>query len=144
MSTPMYSMLTETDKINYTIASVPENICEVDFIMEQVRQNWGLTDETAANIELCLTEAINNAILHGNKSEASKKVKVEISRRNHNLICKVEDEGTGFDYNALPDPTLPENIEKPTGRGVFLIKQLAGMLIFSKNGSLIEMEFPLA
>jgi serine/threonine-protein kinase RsbW len=53
----------------------------------------------------------------------------------------ISDEGTGFDYYNLPDPTAPENLEKETGRGVFLMKELADQVIFSENGRVVEMYF---
>ena len=53
----------------------------------------------------------------------------------------ISDEGHGFDYLNLPDPTDPENIEKPSGRGVFLMKHLADQIIFSENGRVVELYF---
>ena len=56
----------------------------------------------------------------------------------------VEDEGTGFDYNNLPDPTLPENISKPGGRGIFLMKNLCDEVSFKKDGRVAELSFYLS
>ena len=55
----------------------------------------------------------------------------------------IKDEGEGFDFNNLPDPTAPENLEKPTGRGVFLMKNLSDLVVFSDNGSVVEIHFKL-
>ena len=92
---------------------------------------------------LAVLEATNNAIVHGNKEVETKKVRVDIAKEKKTLKVVVADEGRGFDYNKIPDPTLLENIEKPNGRGVFLIKNLADKLTFENNGSKIQMIFDL-
>jgi serine/threonine-protein kinase RsbW len=111
--------------------------------IEQIRNNWDIHDELAANIELVLGEAVNNSIIHGNKGDEKKIVNISAENISNNLVLIISDEGEGFNYNNLPDPTLPENIENPTGRGVFLINQLADTIIYSNNGSSIEVQFKL-
>jgi len=66
---------------------------------------------------------------------------VDFEKDNNTITFKVKDMGSGFDYNNLPDPTAPENIEKVTGRGVFLMKNLADLVVFSDNGSTVEIQF---
>jgi serine/threonine-protein kinase RsbW len=90
---------------------------------------------------VAVTEAVNNAIIHGNKCNPDKKVKVYYEVDGDRIMFSVADEGTGFDYYNLPDPTAPENIEKPSGRGVFLMKHLADQVIFADNGKTVEMYF---
>ena len=133
-------MLTDTE---YTleIASRPENVSQVEPLIEKVRDQFNIDDELYGNILVALTEAVNNAILHGNKSEPDKKVTIAVRNDTHHIYFIVSDEGTGFDYNNLPDPTAPENLEKPTGRGVFLMTNLADMVIFSENGRVVEIQF---
>jgi serine/threonine-protein kinase RsbW len=133
----------ELEKITHTIASSPSNFSELEIILQKLRNSWDLPDDINANVELVLGEAINNAIIHGNKGNAQKNVFVSIEMPNHELCITVADEGPGFNFNTVPDPTLPENIEKPTGRGVFLMKQLADFVVFSNNGSVVELRFKL-
>jgi serine/threonine-protein kinase RsbW len=88
-----------------------------------------------------MTEAVNNAIVHGNKMDPSKSVTLHFTVSENNLRFTIEDEGPGFDYDNLPDPTAPENIEKPHGRGVFLMKKLADHCSFEDNGRVVILDF---
>jgi serine/threonine-protein kinase RsbW len=93
------------------------------------------------NILISLTEAVNNAVQHGNRNDISKIVCVRSQKLKHTLHCEISDEGRGFDPEKVPDPTSPENIEKPGGRGVFLMRQLSDKVRFKDNGSTVELEF---
>ncbi|MDW8274327.1 MAG: ATP-binding protein [Chitinophagales bacterium] len=119
------------------------NIVLVEKFVEDLRDEYKFGDDVYGNILVCLTEAANNAILHGNKKDPLKLVRIfaDHDPAHRVLTLVVKDEGAGFDYNNLPDPTSPENLEKTTGRGVFLIMQLADLVIFSDNGATCEMQF---
>ena len=123
------------------IASDPANIVEIESFVEQVRESIEIGDEIYGNIMICLTEAVNNAITHGNGDDPSLMVTIECSKEDPMVSFKVTDEGAGFDYNNLPDPTDPDNLEKLTGRGVFLMRQLSDYLIFANGGNTVEMQF---
>lgn len=123
------------------IASSPENIAELETFIDQLRDTEDIGDEVYGNIIISLTEAVNNAIIHGNGSDPSKNVTLAFKKDGNKLCFTVTDEGPGFDYANLPDPTDPENLEKLTGRGVFLMNQLSDMLIFSNGGNTVEMQF---
>jgi len=123
------------------IASAPENIHLVETFVDEMKEKFGISDELFGNLLISLTEAVNNGIIHGNQSDPGKKVKVQCKKEGNTLSFIVTDEGDGFDYNNLPDPTDPNNLEKLTGRGVFLMKQLSDMLIYSKGGSEVELQF---
>ncbi|MDX2001517.1 MAG: ATP-binding protein [Chitinophagales bacterium] len=123
------------------IASNPDNIVEVENFIDQIRETINIGDDVYGNIIISLTEAVNNAIIHGNECDENKEVTVSCKKDGHKIVFSVTDEGEGFDYNNLPDPTDPENLEKLTGRGVFLMKQLSDLLVFSKGGSSVEMHF---
>jgi serine/threonine-protein kinase RsbW len=126
-------MTTTTEQYQIEIPSKPENIVLVE--------NFNIADDMYGNLLISLTEAANNAIIHGNQSDPDKKVKVVCKKENNHLSFTIIDEGNGFDYNNLPDPTDPNNLEKLTGRGVFLMKQLSDLLIYSKGGSQVELQF---
>ena len=123
------------------IASLAESIVEVEQFVDGLKEKLQISDNLYGNLLISLTEAVNNAIIHGNGLNAEKKVKVFCKRENDVVSFIVSDEGNGFDYNNLPDPTDPNNIEKLTGRGVFLMKQLSDQLIFSNGGNTVEMQF---
>ena len=126
-----------------TIASHPENIVELEEFIEQIREEQEVSSEAYGNILIGITEAVNNCMFHGNLLDKSKNVRVTCTRENDELVFVASDEGVGFKYNDLPDPTSPENIEKTTGRGVFLMKQLADGLLYTDNGATVEMRFKL-
>lgn len=126
-----------------TVSSRPENIALVEKFIDDMRSEINIGDDVYGNILISITEAANNAIIHGNKCDEKKNVTLEygLDDRGKNLTFIVKDQGPGFDYNNLPDPTEPENLEKTHGRGVFLMMQLADMVVFSDNGATIEMQF---
>jgi serine/threonine-protein kinase RsbW len=92
---------------------------------------------------ISLTEAVNNAIIHGNRKDESKTVKIQLSQAKGHIAIRVSDEGRGFDYQSIPDPTAPENLTKVGGRGVFLMQQLSDRIHFHDNGRTVEMQFRL-
>ena len=137
-------MLIETEKVTLQFSSSPDNFKMLYILLDQIRKQVAINDEMLANIELVVGEAINNAIMHGNKGDVSKMVTVNAEIVADNiLVVTVADEGAGFCYSAIADPTLPENIQNPTGRGVYLMKQLADLVVFSNNGSTVEVQFKL-
>lgn len=123
--------------------STPESIAEVEAFVEQLREEIEIPNELYGNILICLTEAVNNCIIHGNQLNPLKKVTLTCVRKDNVLSFFAEDEGAGFDFDHLPDPTAPENREKLTGRGVFLMRQLSNHLKYSKGGSAVEMRFTI-
>jgi serine/threonine-protein kinase RsbW len=125
------------------IPSNPEQVSSLESFVDEIKQNFDIKEELFGNILITLTEAVNNSIIHGNDSDESKTVRVSARKEGSNLIVTVADEGSGFDYNDLPDPTNPENIEKLTGRGVFLMNQLSDLMVFSDEGSTVELHFSI-
>ena len=118
-------------------------ISEVEKYVRLLFDQFGLDPELYPNILISITEAVNNAVQHGNRNDISKVVCVKSEKVKRILHCEISDEGGGFDPNALPDPTAPENVEKPGGRGVFLMRQLSDSIRFKDNGSTVELEFYL-
>lgn len=102
-------------------------------------------NDSFMNILIAFTEAINNAINHGNKKNSKKNVTVILEKSEKYFNIYVSDEGEGFIENEVPDPTLPENLLKQSGRGVFLIRKLTdSTYIESKNnGTIVKMVFNL-
>ncbi|HXH19479.1 MAG TPA: ATP-binding protein [Chitinophagales bacterium] len=121
--------------------SNPESVSEIEPFVEQIRDEVQIPDELYANILVCLTEAVNNCIIHGNKFSPAKKVTVTCTKKDNVISFIAADEGDGFDYENLPDPTAPENIEKATGRGVYLMRQLSDYLKYTNGGATVEMRF---
>lgn len=127
--------------INIQIPSIPENIRIVESFIENAREAYNINDDIYGNIMVAVTEGINNAISHGNRLDKNKNVSITLEQHDNALKFIITDEGPGFNYHSLPDPTAPENIDKPGGRGLYLIKHLCDELRFISNGSSIELTF---
>ena len=125
------------------LASNTGSVSQVEPFVRKLVSRYNLSPDRQCDILVSLTEAVTNAIVHGNCKEEDKLVKVRMRRKNGTLALRVSDEGRGFDYNNLPDPTSPENICKCGGRGVYLMRQLADNIRFYNNGSTVEMRFKL-
>lgn len=125
------------------LPSTEESITQLENLIEHIADKYQVSEDTFANMMTCLNEALINAIKHGNKMDADKKVIVNAEVDPKRIVWTITDEGPGFDYNALPDPTAPENLENLTGRGVFIIKHLADQCIFNASGNEVELHFKI-
>jgi serine/threonine-protein kinase RsbW len=121
--------------------SKPENIAIVERLIDEMCEQHSVIEEHYGDILIAMTEGVNNAIVHGNKLDVNKSVSVEYEKRGKDLFFRISDEGAGFNYENLPDPTAPENLERPNGRGVFLMRNLADECLFEDNGRIIELVF---
>lgn len=131
------------NKLSLTIASELNNIRGVENFIEKTIKEFELPEDIRGKIILSITEAVNNSILYGNKQDPQKLVKLAVFRSQKKVIFTVEDEGEGFDFKNIPDPTTPENLEKATGRGLYLMTHLTDELLFAKNGAKVIMVFSL-
>jgi serine/threonine-protein kinase RsbW len=132
-----------TELFTLQLPSQPDSIAQLEVLIEEIADKYQITEDTFANMMTCLSEAVNNAILHGNKQDADKKVIVNAEVDGRRIIWTVTDEGEGFDPNHIPDPTAPENLESLTGRGVFIIKHLADQCVFNDKGNELELHFKI-
>ena len=123
------------------IPSKIENLTIVEKAIDDISAEYHLNSELYGNILIATIEAANNAILHGNQLDESKLVDIVFDIENKFLTVTIKDQGKGFDFKGIPDPTAPENIEKINGRGVFLMERLADRINFFENGSKVELVF---
>ena len=130
-----------TERIEFPAKA--ENIALAEKLIDDACQKHGVHESHYGNILIALTEAVNNAIHHGNRLDPAKSVSLGYQEKGDKIVFVVSDEGPGFDFEHLPDPTDPQNIEKPHGRGVFLMRALADSVGFSDNGSTVAMTFSL-
>lgn len=138
----MENVYTQTvNQINFP--SKVENLSLVEKFIDNVCEENKVNQDYYGNILIALTEAVNNAIFHGNSSDPKKNVTVSCKQGSHCLAFTVEDQGKGFDFGTLPDPTDPANIENPNGRGVFLMRHLADKVEFYDNGRRVELTFSI-
>jgi serine/threonine-protein kinase RsbW len=140
-----HDQLTMEKEQNLSFASVTENISLVERLINQICSDYKVSEDHYGNMLVALTEAVNNAIMHGNKSNPEKIIAVHFSPEGTSkLSFTIKDQGDGFDFDSLPDPTNPENLEKPNGRGVFLMRHLADKVEFSDNGSTVTLHFNIS
>lgn len=125
------------------VSSKIENLRKIEKFIDEISTEYNLNSELYGNVLIATLEAVNNAIVHGNKLNESLEVKIIANCLEKALFISVEDNGKGFDYKNIPDPTAPENIENISGRGIFLMEKLSDKIIFKKNGSLVELYFNL-
>jgi serine/threonine-protein kinase RsbW len=127
--------------VKITIPSLMENIRIVESFIDNSKERFHFDDDIYGNIMVAVTESVNNAIRHGNKFDKDKNVHLRLAVEPAQLRFEIEDEGTGFDYEHLPDPTAPENLENPGGRGIFLMQALADEVAFFDNGRRVQLLF---
>lgn len=132
------------DGISIQIPSLTENIRIVESFIDNAKEKYQFNDDIYGNIMIAVTESVNNAIVHGNHADKKKNVSLSLSFNENTVRFTIEDEGIGFDYDSLPDPTAPENIEKPGGRGIFLMKHLCDEVSFQNEGKKVELCFYLS
>ena len=134
-------VLAENQKL--LIPSKTENIVLVEKLVDDVCDLFDIKEEIYGHILVALTEAVNNGLQHGNKANPNKNIEVTFKVKDDTLYFTVKDQGPGFDFSNLPDPTDPKNIEKPTGRGIFLMKHLCDAVAFEEKGTKVILEFKL-
>jgi serine/threonine-protein kinase RsbW len=131
------------NNIKIQIPSLVENIRIVESFVDNTKEKYALTDDLYGNIMIAVVESVNNAIIHGNAKDKNKNVLLTAQLEDKQVHFTIQDEGPGFSYHELPDPTAPENIEKPGGRGIFLMKHLADEISFADEGRKVQLTFYL-
>lgn len=127
--------------ISIQIPSIMENVRMIESFIDNAKEKFHLDDDIYGNIMIAVTEAVNNAIKHGNSGNKEKNVSLSLAVIDNMIRFTVRDEGFGFDFDNLPDPTSPENLEKPGGRGIFLMKHLSDEVEFHDGGREVELLF---
>ena len=125
------------------LPSRPASISMIESWVTRMVERYRISPDVHGNILVSVTEAVNNAIIHGNNGDESKVVQVHLKKQNDQIAVRVSDQGCGFDHCKLPDPTAPENILTLGGRGVFLMKRLCDDISFEDNGRTVEMHFKI-
>lgn len=123
------------------VPSLVENIRIVESFIDNAKEKHNINDDIYGNIMIAVTESVNNAIRHGNREDKNKNVLLSLELNDNRIKFIVQDEGPGFDYENLADPTAPENLNKPGGRGIFLMKNLCDEVHFGDEGRKVEMVF---
>ena len=125
------------------ILELPNDIRSIEHTVEYVTRHCSTCSDYARrfdlNFRVGLTEALSNAMLYGNGSDPQKRVRVEVDIKVEEVAVRVTDQGSGFDPTTVPDPTLPDNISKTGGRGIFLMRALMDEVRFNDQGNSVTL-----
>lgn len=122
-----------SNQMKYIIKTSPFEIDRLPKFLDDALNGIKVKKDYFNMLLLAITEAVNNAIVHGNKSDISKKVTLEFSVTDSKIKIEVTDEGDGFDLGKIPDPTLPENLLREHGRGVYIMKHFVDEMFYTKT-----------
>jgi serine/threonine-protein kinase RsbW len=126
-----YVTNSDTDELQISIPSSYDAMEKVAAMIEEAGDRVGINEDDEVDLMISVMEAVNNAIQHGNKEDASKQVHIKIEAEPGRLICWVRDEGPGFDPGAVPDPLSPDNLLNPSGRGILMMREFMDRVEFS-------------
>ncbi len=111
----------------------------VEYVMEHCTGCCAYARRLNLNFRVGLSEALSNAMLYGNGRDPGKRVRIEVTVRDQEVSARITDQGPGFDHTTVPDPTLPGNLSKPGGRGIFLMRSLMDDVQFNEEGNSVTL-----
>lgn len=123
----------------WTIPSIDADAAQVQKEILDVIKQQDCKREVVFAVHLALAEALVNAVKHGNQNDPDKTVNVEFTIDQDNMVIQIEDQGTGFVPEDLPDPTAPENVGEPNGRGVMLMRAYMTEVHFNDRGNRVTL-----
>lgn len=122
------------------IPSDPNLIPAIDeFIFDKIN-SLNLEEDTLSNLSLAVSEALSNAMVHGNKLDPKKDVIVSVKISKNKLTLSIKDEGEGFEPNSVPDPTMPENILRDSGRGIHIMRSFIDQVSYNFSSTGTELK----
>lgn len=124
-------MNTKKKTMHFILNSDLKELKKIEKICGGIANEMGLSENQKDNLSIAFTEAVGNAITHGNKMDRDKKVEIDVAVYEDRVCVSVKDEGTGFDPAGLDDPLDPKNLLKESGRGIFILKTLMDETSFS-------------
>lgn len=128
---------------NDLVLELPSDIRSIEHAVEYVVRRCQACESHAhrlrLNFRVGLTEALSNAMLYGNADDPSKRVRVEVTLSEGSIQARITDQGCGFNPCEVPDPTCPENLLKPGGRGLFLMRQLLDEVHYNEMGNQVTL-----
>jgi serine/threonine-protein kinase RsbW len=133
-------------KINeITLNSDLRELNKLESFVEEISDVYNVNSSYYSNMLVVLNEAVTNSIVHGNKEHQQKKVKILFEAKNKGLYFTVSDEGTGFDFDAYPDPTdMASDTHENIGRGLYLMKVLSDTIEYDKEKAAIIFGFKIS
>ena len=130
------------EEMHLRISSSPENVYLVERFIEEICDRYNISNRYFGNITIAVLEAVDNAIVHGNKSNPIKEIDIKFKAEPGKLSFTIKDEGQGFDFQNVIDPTdMSYSDENHVGRGIFIIKSLADKVVFNEKGNELEITY---
>jgi serine/threonine-protein kinase RsbW len=126
----------------YTDVTIPSDTTEARRVQDEIEQELRArraSDQEIFSVRLALEEALVNAIKHGNQMDRAKKVVISYRFLMERFEVLITDEGAGFDPNDVPDPTAVENLERPCGRGLMLMRHYMTEVAYNERGNSVSM-----
>jgi len=112
----------DTETVERLLDSTLDSVDSAEALAMRVAEQAGVDEDDVHKIAMAVRESMVNAVVHGNRYNAHKKVRLSVSKGPREFVVRIADEGDGFDYDGLPDPLAHENLLRHSGRGIFLIK----------------------
>jgi serine/threonine-protein kinase RsbW len=110
------------ETLERSLDSTLESVDSAEELAVGVAQRAGFDEDDLMKIGMAVRESMVNAVVHGNRYNAHKKVRLLVTHSPERFIIRIADEGDGFDVASIPDPLAPENLMRTSGRGIFLIR----------------------
>jgi serine/threonine-protein kinase RsbW len=120
------------------VATTDEVVPLIDSLAAEM-STLGYSAEDVFGMRLSSEEALVNAIKHGHRYDSSKRVAIRYCIKAERVLVEVKDRGPGFDSADVPDPTAPENLERPSGRGLFLMRTYTSWIRFNRRGNRVRL-----
>jgi serine/threonine-protein kinase RsbW len=111
---------------------------KVENFLKDIFSEYNLEQKYFIKLYLCISEAVVNSIKHGNKNDENKTVLIVLDCDIEEINVQIEDEGEGFDFNNIKDPTSNENLKNESGRGIFIIRNLSDKMEYNEKGNIIQ------
>jgi len=112
----------ESETVERFLDSTLDSVDHAEELAVAVAQRAGFDEEELLKIGMAVRESMVNAVVHGNRYNANKRVRFSVVKNSERFTIRIADEGDGFDYEQLPDPLAQENLLRGSGRGIFLIR----------------------
>lgn len=113
----------------------------LDTFIEDIRAEFGLNEDVASNMVISLSEAMNNAFVHGNLGNQDLPITIKASKDSEFLIFSIADSGDGFDFELLREDLSDDLLDVPGGRGIFIMRALADEVVFNESGNETTLKF---
>ncbi|MBN1153948.1 ATP-binding protein [candidate division KSB1 bacterium] len=121
------------DHYRLVVQSDLNEIQHVEEVTENIVTEMGFTEEDRDSLAISITEIVGNAITHGNRLDETKRVIIDYYISEQGIRILIQDEGRGFDLNAVDNPVAPENLLKESGRGIYIVRTLMDKVAYSFN-----------